>query len=35
MTGKIQKAKAVKEDMEKRTAITQEEKTKILDEAII
>ncbi len=35
MTGKQQKAKAVREDMEKRTAITQEEKTKILDEAII
>lgn len=35
MTGKQQKAKAVREDMEKRTAITQEEKTKVLDEAII
>lgn len=35
MTGKQQKAKAVTEDFIKRTAISEEEKTKILDEAII
>ena len=35
MTGKQKKAKAMSEDFAKRTAITQEEKTKILDEAII
>ena len=35
MTGKQQKAKATTEEFLKRVAITQEEKTKILDEAII
>jgi len=35
MTGKQQKVKATTEDFLKRVAISQEEKTKILDEAII
>lgn len=35
MTGKIQKQKALSEDFKKRTALTQEDKVKILDESII